>query len=183
MSLITQDYKDQIKTMQDPFNRGSVMLYKLDLFLKKYNPTSLIDFGCSQGALHKALGNTIPTVAGYDPGVPEFEELPNSTFETLVSIDVLEHVEPEKLEETLRVIDSLFTKACYLLIASYPAKKTLPDGRNAHLIIESVDWWTEKITSNINGSIVSVVSVPVENKTKKGEPRSGFEFTFIVEKV
>ncbi len=183
MSIITQEYKQQIQQMQDPFNRGSAMLYKLEDFLKTYNPKSLIDFGCSQGGLHKELGNTIPVVAGYDPGVPEFENLPTTTFETLVSIDVLEHVEPATINQTLQVIDKLFTKACYLLIASYPAKKFLPDGRNAHLIIENIDWWEDKIKSNIQGSIVSSTQVVVENKTKKGPSRPGNEFIFVIEKI
>ena len=64
MSLITQNYKDQIQTMQDPFNRGSAMRHKVQPFIDKYKPKSLIDFGCSQGSLHEDLSDVVLSVAG-----------------------------------------------------------------------------------------------------------------------
>jgi len=45
-------------------------------------------------------------------------------------------------------LDQLFSigqKYQYHLIACHPAKKTLSDGRNAHLIIENPDWWKVKM--------------------------------------
>ena len=44
--------------------------------------------------------------------------------------------------------------SAFLLIDTREAIKTLPDGRNAHLIIEGKDWWTEKVTKNIKGNVV-----------------------------
>jgi len=41
-----------------------------------------------------------------------------------------------------------------LRIDTLPARKTLPDGRNAHLIQESQDWWLSKIKNNITGIVV-----------------------------
>ena len=34
-----------------------------------------------------------------------------------------------------------------LVISLVPAKKTLPDGRNAHLILQTPDWWRDKLSS------------------------------------
>ena len=32
-------------------------------------------------------------------------------------------------------------KFAFFAISTRPAKKTLPDGRNAHLTVQSPDWW------------------------------------------
>ena len=55
--------------------------------------------------------------------------------------DVLEHVEPEYLQDVLADIKRCMKRAGLLVISTIPAKKTLPDGRNAHLIVESPLWW------------------------------------------
>jgi hypothetical protein len=38
-------------------------------------------------------------------------------------------------------------KGAYLIAATRPAKAVLPDGRNAHLIVQSEDWWLQKIAA------------------------------------
>jgi hypothetical protein len=42
-------------------------------------------------------------------------------------------------------MQSKFSRAAFLIIACYPAKKILEDGRNAHLIVENCAWWMDKI--------------------------------------
>ena len=185
MTLINEDYKRQLQALhQEPkaFYRGLKVLSKIEPYLEKYKPKSLIDFGCSKGDLHKELAKTMEKTAGYDPGIPEFETLPADTYDSLVALDVLEHIEPEMLDETLKVIDRLFTKSCYLIVAAYPAKKTLPDGRNAHLIIESFDWWKNKLETYIQGKIVHTQNSPIYKTPKKGPAITGAEYLFIIEK-
>jgi hypothetical protein len=94
----------------------------------------------------------------------------------------LEHVEPEMIDSTLKIINTLFTKSAFLLIASYPAKKSLPDGRNAHLIIESFDWWKTKLETFIDGKIVKTKTETLTRSPKKGPTISGHEYIFIIEK-
>jgi hypothetical protein len=73
----------------------------------------------------------------------------------LISNDVIEHFEPEFLDSTLEKMSNLYTKSAWLIIACYPAKKKLPDGRNAHLVIETPNWWEKKIqTTFVNSKIV-----------------------------
>ena len=76
----------------------------------------------------------------------------------------------------------MFTKSAFLLIASYPAKKSLPDGRNAHLIIERFDWWRTKLETFIDGKIVREDSTVVQAFPKKGPPINGYEYIFVIEK-
>ena len=54
----------------------------------------------------------------------------------------------------MKHINELSTKYLWLRIDTKPARKVLPDGRNAHLIIENIDWWTNLINRHINGNIV-----------------------------
>jgi hypothetical protein len=86
------------------------------------------------------------------------------------------------IDDTLKIINTLFTKSAFLLIASYPAKKHLPDGRNAHLIIESFDWWKTKLETFIGGTIVRAYIEPLTRNPKKGPVISGSEYIFIIEK-
>ena len=127
------------------------LLPKYDLvhdFVAKYQPWSLVDWGCANGNLLNRVAADFPSIqelAGYDPGNPAYDVVPVGTYDCLVSCDVIEHFEPALLDESLKLMQSKFSCAAFLLIACYPAKKRLPDGRNAHLIIENADWWTEKI--------------------------------------
>jgi cyclopropane fatty-acyl-phospholipid synthase-like methyltransferase len=152
-------------------------------FVETYQPKSLIDFGCSDGEMLPILSERYNINAiGYDPGVSEFENIPTTAVDCLTSTDVLEHVEPEMIDDTLKIINTLFTKSAFLLIASYPAKKHLPDGRNAHLIIENFDWWKNKLETFVNGKIVYTVNTPVVKTPKRGPSLQGHEYIFIIEK-
>lgn len=186
MTLINDDYKRQLQEMHlnpKKFANGTKKLKAVRPFLEKYKPQSVIDFGCSHGGLITAIQeNFSMEVAGYDPGVPKYEMLPTTSFDCLVSTDVLEHIEPEMLDDTLKTINKMFAKSAFLLIASYPAKKHLPDGRNAHLIIERFDWWKTKLETFIDGKIVREDSTPVQAFPKKGPTINGYEYIFVIEK-
>lgn len=149
-TLISEEYKQSLETLQQG-NKFKGLLIKYEpvkQFVETYSPASIIDYGCAKGRLVQQLAQDfpeIPTIHGYDPGVPEFSVLPQTKYQCLISNDVIEHFEPNYLDQSLAHMNSLFEKAAWLIIACYPAKKSLPDGRNAHLIIESPDWWRAKI--------------------------------------
>jgi hypothetical protein len=91
----------------------------------------------------------------------------------LICLDVLEHIELEFLDSNLQLIDTLFTKKAVLLVACYPAGKYLPNGKNAHLIIENDQWWEDKFSQSINGHITNKISHDVGK---------GFEHIYLIEK-
>jgi hypothetical protein len=64
----------------------------------------------------------------------------------------------------------LFTKSAWLIVACYPAKKILPDGRNAHLSVHEPDWWIEKIKETFSNTTIDQVEV-LEYKTNRIEVR------------
>ena len=83
-------------------------------------------------------------IYGYDPGNDDFSnKFKNQKFDLVISTDVLEHVEPEFLDQTLEFLKEKSNRF-YHLIALAPSKVILPDGRNAHLILKPKDWWRDK---------------------------------------
>lgn len=168
--IIDPEYQAQLAKMhsQGQFVRGSKMLGAMRPFIDQYLPTSIMDFGCGHGALMASISQAYPSirVEGYDPGNPEHNRMPKRSFDAVVSADVFEHIEPEHLASTLQLIGDKIIVAGWFRIACYPAKKHLPDGRNAHLIVESPDWWRKQLLANMNVTIVKE-EIAVFDKSQK----------------
>jgi len=81
----------------------------------------------------------------YEPAVEMYAKPPEPA-EMVACIDVLEHIEPECLDDVLDDLKRLTNKIGFFTVSTGPANKTLPDGRNAHLIQEPAEWWLPKIT-------------------------------------
>lgn len=115
-------------------------------FSQKLKIKTLLDYGCGECTLAKQLRELGAqfVIRQYDPAIPSLAKMP-SPADLVVCTDVLEHVEPDRLKAVLRHLYELTGKGCYLAIATRPANKLLPDGRNAHLIIEDTHWWRKRI--------------------------------------
>jgi hypothetical protein len=115
-------------------------------FAREVDAFGMLDYGSGRGTLKAALvqaGFKGP-IEEYDPAIEGRTNLPKPA-DLVTCTDVLEHVEPEKLDAVLKHIFSLAKKAAFLLIATRPAQKSLPDGRNAHLLVEDAPWWLAKL--------------------------------------
>lgn len=104
---------------------------------------TILDYGCGKAKYHPKEWN----IKKYDPGVPEFSRKPGGTYDLVICTDVLEHVEEEHIMFVLSELISFAEKGLYLCIHLGKAKQILPDGRNAHILIKSKDWWTLNIDS------------------------------------
>lgn len=102
---------------------------------------SILDYGCGKGYLAKAIPFPIWE---YDPAVPGKQESPRPA-DLVISTDVLEHIEPDKLPFVLGDLKRCVLKVGYFVIHTGPAGKTLPDGRNTHLIQRDQQWWRVKL--------------------------------------
>lgn len=118
----------------------------VDELAEKCKAATVLDYGCGQGSLKIALEAQRRSyqVLEYDPAIPGKEQKPLRA-DIVVCGDVLEHIEPEYLYPVLDDIRNIARLAVLLVVATAPAKKTLADGRNAHLIVEPSWWWMPKI--------------------------------------
>lgn len=114
---------------------------------------SALDYGCGKAnqyekkITHNGRETTLEEALGfpvdkYDPAVKQFAKTDLTEARDLVwCTDVMEHI-PE--EDIPNVIDELFRlagKALFVTVATYPAKKELPNGENAHVCLKDEAWW------------------------------------------
>lgn len=106
----------------------------------------LLDYGCGQGALRLALAASLPAlqVREYDPAIVGKDHPPHPA-DLVVCTDVIEHIEPELLDNVLDELRRLSRKRLFVVISTRPAKKLLEDGRNAHLIVEPEALWRPRL--------------------------------------
>ena len=112
---------------------------------------SILDYGCGKRTLEKAMlqkwkGAPVCEWTNYDPCIPEFANT-RKPAELVVCTDVMEHIEPDLVDNVLRDIASLTLKAAFFSIANRPATRILSDGRNAHLIQKPYTWWIQKLAN------------------------------------
>lgn len=143
----SNEYLEQLKQLhgKSAFGSGHEIPKLVKNLLDTGEIKTFLDFGSGKGLFSKSLTQAYPNVKlfTYDP-VTSPIELPD-TVDMTYSSDVLEHIEPELLDETLDDLFNRTKKYQYHLIACHPAKKILNDGRNAHLIIEDPIWWKLKL--------------------------------------
>ncbi len=133
----------------------------------------VLDYGCGQRTLERDLGWPI---RNYDPCIVGLDAPPEPA-DIVVCTDVLEHIEPECLDEVLDDLARVTRRIGFFVIATRPAEKLLPDGRNAHLIQEPVAWWLPKLTQRFARSQVkemagefAVVVRPAREQVATGIP-------------
>ena len=144
MQLITKEYLELNKEKHQNSGYGIVGHYYSDEIVKladKIGTRDLLDYGCGKSTLANALPFSIKQ---YDPAIKKYEHEPEPA-DFVVSTDVMEHIEPECLDSVLKHIHSKTKKLFYCSISTTKAAKTLSDGRNAHLIVENLGFWSTKI--------------------------------------
>lgn len=162
MQRITPEYLALNARAHADNNGYGVGGYKhLDTVLRlaeSYGAGDVLDYGCGQGTLAKHAKRlaAIPFLS-YDPAIPEFAAEPKPA-DMLVCTDVLEHVEPTCLMAVLEHMAHLTKKVAYLDIATRPAKRTLADGRNAHILIRDGYFWFDTLREYFD--VVKFVAKP-----------------------
>lgn len=129
---------------------------------------SILDYGCGKQTLLEAL--RLPYARGYDPCVSGLDAEPKPA-EFVTCTDVLEHIEPECLDAVLAHIRSLTTRVFFTAISLRDAKKTLPDGRNTHLIVQSAKWWLIKLLDHFDVDTIRATNDELQGVFRvAGEP-------------
>ena len=63
----------------------------------------------------------------------------------VVCCDVLEHIEPQHLDETISAIFERAEKYVYITICCIKSQAEFPDGQNLHLSIHPPSFWLAKL--------------------------------------
>jgi hypothetical protein len=144
MQLITDEYRSLNKQLHEENKKygtmGALYIHDLLKILDKLKTVDVLDYGCGKST----LAHNLPfTIKQYDPAIEQYSDLPEPA-DVVVCTDVLEHIEPELLDNVLAHIASLTKRMAYVTACTCEARKTLADGRNAHLIIQLKEWWEEQ---------------------------------------
>lgn len=109
--------------------------------IEKMQPKTVLDWACGKGCLGRQLGRPIWE---FDLAIPGKDESA-APAEFVACIDTLEHVEEECLPAVLDDLRRVTQKVVYFSIALTPALKSLPDGRNTHILLRDEAWWKAKL--------------------------------------
>ena len=146
---ISPEYLEQQKRLHENPNYGVVSLKFAPLaidFAQKVGAKSISDYGAGKKNLFKRmkeLGHGGYDYRPYDPAFPEYG--PARPGDLVCCLDVLEHIEPDFLDEVLDELQRITEKVGLFSIHTGPAGKVLDDGRNAHLIQKPASWWPPRL--------------------------------------
>lgn len=123
-------------------NRHTHTVLELYKQIKDQTPNpSVLDYGCGKGLLAKSLPMPIWE---YDPAIEGKDESPRPA-DLVICTDVLEHIEIDHLALVLYDLKRCVRGLGFFVIDTGPAVKTLPDGRNTHLIQKDLRWWKKHL--------------------------------------
>jgi 2-polyprenyl-3-methyl-5-hydroxy-6-metoxy-1,4-benzoquinol methylase len=146
--LITDAYCDQQAELHKNPDYGVASTHFAPIVSRicnDYNVQELLDYGAGKGRLARSLDvDHNLMVQQYDPAISEFSADPTPS-EMVACIDVLEHIEPQLLDNVLDDLQRLTRSVGLFTVCTEEAIKMLPDGRNAHLIIQPAAWWLPKL--------------------------------------
>lgn len=120
---------------------------RLNQKVKPPHWVSLLDYGCGKGGTAEWLQSLIRkqplAIDRYDPGVPQYANTPlKKSYDLVYSCDVLEHLELEDVHLVIEHTQKLAEHNIHIIDMT-PAKKLLPDGRNAHITLLDTHQWIE----------------------------------------
>lgn len=147
----SEDYRLQQVRLHQTTNYGTASLgfgRLVTEVLRRTGAKSLSDYGAGKQNLLKALveaGAPEFDYRPYDPAFPDYG--PARQADLVCCIDVLEHIEPQFIDNVIAELAELTTGFGFFSIQTGPARKTLEDGRNAHLIQEPSSWWLRKLAT------------------------------------
>lgn len=147
--LISEEYRKEQEALHAKGGYGTASLQFGVLVSELINKTgarTLLDYGCGKMrnlSTVLEVAHDIQYIA-YDPGVQEYS-MPAVPADVVACIDVLEHIEPELLDDVLDDLKRCTAGHGFFTVHTGPAIKTLSDGRNAHLIQKPPRWWLPHI--------------------------------------
>lgn len=132
---------------------GGKWLNAVKQLAEKTDSNTILDYGAGKEVLSDKLRDAGYNVAAYDPAIKHINQKPEGQFDIVVCTDVLEHIEEKYIDNVLNEMQSYMKKAGFFTICLKIAKRHwLKDGRNAHILLKSRDWWMEKLSERWNAT-------------------------------
>ena len=172
--LITTAYRKELEQIHQEDEdwgtgpRGNII--RICNFLHANNVSRLLDYGCGKGVNLPWFLPPQISVSNYDPAIPQWSADPEPE-DYLLCTDVLEHVEPECIEDVIKHIISKFNKKALLGISLVTAKKLLPSGRNSHILVKPIEWWIGLLQRFCIIEQIEFVNGIVYHKYSNGDPK------------
>ncbi len=150
-SLISKEYKEKIVAFHKKRGWGGPISKNVPSIVHKYmalsKANSILDYGSGCGLFKEKMDNQYPNakfnIHEYEPGIIGKDEDP-PVCDATVCLDVLEHIEPDKIDNVLQHIYDKTNKWAYIMICCIPSHNTFPDGQNLHILQREPNWWLEK---------------------------------------
>jgi len=153
-NLISVDYLEQQKTLHQNPNYGVASLSFAPIvadLIRQIDAKSISDYGAGKKNLLVGLNKNGISGIDYYPYDPVFPEYgPPKTADLVCCIDVLEHIEPNLIDNVISDLAEITVNIGFFSIHMGPAGKFLTDGRNAHLIQKPTSWWLPKISKHFD---------------------------------
>jgi hypothetical protein len=153
-ATISDEYrKIQQELHEDPGYGVASLIYAplIKKIVETAHLRAISDYGAGKCNLRKGLHDLGVRDFGYYPYDPAFPQYgPPRPAPLVCCIDVLEHIEEKHLDDVLLDLEEITEGIGFFTIATEPAMKTLPDGRNAHLIQKPVRWWLPRLCDHFD---------------------------------
>jgi hypothetical protein len=149
-TLISDDYRRMQEELHRNPNYGVASVQYAPLVaevIMALGSGELLDYGAGKGRLGSTLQGLIKEplkVRHYDPAIPQWSK-PPEPCKLVACIDVLEHIEPDLLDNVLDDLKRVTSHVGVFTVHTGAAAKVLADGRNAHLIQEPPQWWLPRL--------------------------------------
>ena len=147
------------KNSKDSYNGETTSLYAdiVKKIIEQNNYRTLLEYGCGKAfyyenkfILNNKIINSLKDYWGvevslYDPCFEKFSELTTKKSDLTICIDVLEHIPKEDIDWVLEEFFKLTKFMVFINIACEPAVALLPNGKNAHINIQTPKYWHTKL--------------------------------------
>jgi len=148
-ALISEDYRKMQAELHRNPNYGVASVEYAPLVaqvMDTLRTSELLDYGAGKGRLGATLQEMLKrplVIHHYDPAIPQWAQ-PPAPCKLVASIDVLEHIEPDLIDNVLDDLKRVTEGVGVFTVHTGAANKVLLDGRNAHLIQKPPSWWLPK---------------------------------------
>ena len=145
---------------REAYNGKSTLIFAklIKEIITKNKIITMLDYGCGKGFFYKNPSNenglqitSLENYWGididlYDPCFEENSYLDEKkSYDLVICIDVLEHIPTDDINWVLEKLLTKAKKYLFINVACHPAIALLPNGKNAHVNIQTPKWWHEKI--------------------------------------